>query len=114
MSDAIDPVPADPIEDHIAQEYKFGFGLGYVYMLFVGDTVKYIGKTINIITRVNSHIKIKPLFDRVRYFILPKHLMNSTEKALIKRIKDETKDLPYVPLTLPMLVSLQPIFSQLN
>ncbi len=37
-----------------------------------------------------------------------------TEKALIKRINDETKDLPYVPLTLPMLVSLQPIFSQLN
>jgi len=37
-----------------------------------------------------------------------------TEKALIKRINDETKDLPYVPLTLPMLVSLQPIFSQMN
>ncbi len=37
-----------------------------------------------------------------------------TEKALIKRIKEETKDLPYVPLTLPMLVSLQPIFSQMN
>ena len=37
-----------------------------------------------------------------------------TEKALIKRINDETKDLPYVPLTLPMLVSLQPLFSQMN
>lgn len=37
-----------------------------------------------------------------------------TKKALIKRIKDETKDLPYVPLTLPMLVSRQPIFSQMN
>ncbi|NHJ32400.1 MAG: threonine--tRNA ligase [Asgard group archaeon] len=37
-----------------------------------------------------------------------------TEKALIKRINDETKDLPYVPLTLPMLVTLQPLFSQMN
>ncbi|NPE09069.1 MAG: threonine--tRNA ligase [Asgard group archaeon] len=37
-----------------------------------------------------------------------------TEKALIKRINDETKDLPFVPLTLPMLVSLQPLFSQMN
>jgi threonyl-tRNA synthetase len=37
-----------------------------------------------------------------------------TEKTLIKRINDETKDLPYVPLTLPMLVTLQPLFSQLN
>lgn len=37
-----------------------------------------------------------------------------TEKELIKRIKEETKDLPYVPLTLPLLLSLRPIFSQVN
>ncbi|MBN1328462.1 MAG: threonine--tRNA ligase [Candidatus Heimdallarchaeota archaeon] len=37
-----------------------------------------------------------------------------TDKDLIKRLKDETKDLPYVPLTLPVLMSLRPIFSQLN
>ncbi|MHA1557441.1 MAG: His/Gly/Thr/Pro-type tRNA ligase C-terminal domain-containing protein, partial [Candidatus Heimdallarchaeota archaeon] len=37
-----------------------------------------------------------------------------TEKALIKRIKQEVKGLPYVPLTLPMLMSLRPIFSQVN
>ena len=34
------------------------------------------------------------------------------EKDLIKRIKDEVKDLPYVPLTLPILMSKRPIFSQ--
>ncbi len=37
-----------------------------------------------------------------------------TEKELIKRIKQEVKGLPYVPLTLPMLMSLRPIFSQVN
>ncbi|NHJ46600.1 MAG: threonine--tRNA ligase [Asgard group archaeon] len=34
------------------------------------------------------------------------------EKELIKRFKDEVKDLPYVPLTLPILMSKRPIFSQ--
>ncbi len=35
-----------------------------------------------------------------------------TEKDLIKRIKNEVKDLPYVPLSLPILMSKRPIFSQ--
>ncbi|MHA1243261.1 MAG: threonine--tRNA ligase [Candidatus Heimdallarchaeota archaeon] len=34
-----------------------------------------------------------------------------TEKKLIKRIKDEVADLPYVPLTLPILMTKRPIFS---
>jgi len=34
-----------------------------------------------------------------------------TEKKLIKRIKEEIEDLPYVPLTLPILLSKRPIFS---
>jgi threonyl-tRNA synthetase len=34
------------------------------------------------------------------------------EKDLIKRIKDETKDKPFVPLSLPILMSKRPIFSQ--
>jgi len=34
-----------------------------------------------------------------------------TEKALIQRIRTETKGLPYVPLTLPLLLSKRPIFS---
>ena len=37
-----------------------------------------------------------------------------TDKELIKRIKEEVKGMPYVPLTLPMLMSLRPIFSQVN
>ncbi len=37
-----------------------------------------------------------------------------TEKALIKRIKDETEGLPFVPLTLSQLLTLRPIFSQMN
>jgi len=34
-----------------------------------------------------------------------------SDKELIKRIKAETKDLPFVPLTLPMMISKRPIFS---
>ena len=37
-----------------------------------------------------------------------------TDKELTKRIKEEVKGMPYVPLTLPMLMSDRPIFSQVN
>jgi len=37
-----------------------------------------------------------------------------TEKELLQKIKNETKDLPFVPLSLPMLLSKRPIFSQIN
>ncbi|MFW9923470.1 MAG: threonine--tRNA ligase [Candidatus Thorarchaeota archaeon] len=37
-----------------------------------------------------------------------------TDKELIKRIQEEVKNYPYVPLTLPQLVTKRPIFSQVN
>jgi threonyl-tRNA synthetase len=37
-----------------------------------------------------------------------------SEKELVKRFRKETKDLPYVPLTLPQLLSDRAIFSQIN
>ncbi|NHJ03884.1 MAG: threonine--tRNA ligase [Candidatus Heimdallarchaeota archaeon] len=37
-----------------------------------------------------------------------------TEKELLQKIKNETKDLPFVPLSLPILLSKRPIFSQIN
>lgn len=58
----------------------------FVYYLWLGPELVYVGKTVNLGQRITTHLKSPKRFDRVTYASLPgKEAMHDMEKREIAR-----------------------------
>ena len=89
-------VDIDDRSERIGKKIRFAEREWIPYIIVIGEK-EVNSDTLNVRVRSEER-KEKPM----------------TLKELVNRIKDETKDLPYVPLTLQQLLSDRPIFSQIN
>lgn len=81
------PKELEPLDWRL-QEYGKG-EFGYLYFLVRDDRVVYVGQTLSLHRRIDSHRKSKKAFDRVLFCELDQSTLQQLESALICHLSPE-------------------------
>jgi hypothetical protein len=98
----------------VLQEASLGEGTPGVYFLLRQDEVVYVGQSLSVLTRIETHRRqgVK-VFDRAVYLTMPEEVLDEAEGAFIKLLQPEYNGAgPVVADHLESLARLLPPFAR--
>jgi hypothetical protein len=80
-------IPEELTSLHSQLKEVFGDGIGpCVYFLILKKEIVYVGQSVNLMSRVDSH-RLTKEFDRTLYLPIPKEILNDVEAAFIRKLR---------------------------